>query len=171
MDLAESKQIGNTHWVATTSLAYPFNDANNLYSTIVNDYPGARNINQVTQALAPLATFGVDGGKDFEKVESARKMASTEYTLNSSLGYISLRSKLNPDEVLAVAFEYTINGKVYQVGEFSTASQNSEETLYLKLLKGTAVNVHLPMWKLMMKNVYSLNAYQLQKDKFKIDIQ
>ena len=98
-------------------------------------------------------------------------MTESEYLLNKSLGYISLRSKLNSDEVLAVAYEYTVNGKSYQVGEFSTSSENSQQTMFLKLLKGTAVNTHLPMWKLMMKNVYSLNSYQVQKDKFKLDIQ
>ena len=98
-------------------------------------------------------------------------MSESEYILNKSLGYSSLKSKLNPDEVRAVAYEYTANGKVYQVGEFSTSTENSQQSMYLKLLKGTAVNTRLPMWHLMMKNVYSLNAYQIQKDKFKLDIQ
>ena len=170
MDLAESTKLGSNYW-QSTGVGFPSNTSNNLYQTIVNDYPDARNINQVTQSLSQLSAFGIDGGKDFEKVESARRMSESEYILNKSLGYISLKSKLNPDEVLAVAYEYTANGKVYQVGEFSTSTENSQQSMYLKLLKGTAVNTRLPMWHLMMKNVYSLNAYQIQKDKFKLDIQ
>ena len=172
MDLGESVHIANKYWVAQSGLTIPFNDANNLYRTIINDYPGARNINQVTQVLAPLAVYGIEGGSDYEKVESARKMNENEYILNKQLGYISLKSKLNPDEVLAVAFEYTINGKVYQVGEFTSTNEDTQQSLYLKLLKGTSVNPELPMWDLMMKNVYALpGAYQLQKDKFRLDIQ
>lgn len=171
MDLAESKHLGSSYWIPQSGLQNPFNEANNLYKTILNEYPDARNINQVTQVLAPLAAYGIQGGTDFEKVESARKMSENEYILNKQLGYISLKSKLNPDEVLAVAFEYTLNGKVYQVGEFTTSNENSQNSVYLKLLKGTAVNPLLPMWDLMMKNVYALNAYQLQKEKFRLDIQ
>ncbi|MEG1585262.1 MAG: cell surface protein SprA [Bacteroidales bacterium] len=172
MDLAESTHIANSHWIAQSGLTIPFNDANNLYRTIVDNYPGARNINQVTQVLAPLAVYGIEGGSDYEKVESARKMSENEYILNKQLGYISLKSKLNPDEVLAVAFEYTVNGKPYQVGEFSTTNENTQESLYLKLLKGTSINPTLPMWDLMMKNVYALpGAYQIQKEKFRLDIQ
>lgn len=171
MDLAESAHLANKYWSVQSALQNPFNDANNLYRTIVSDYPDARNINQVTQALSPLAAYGINGGTDFEKVESARKMGETEFILNKQLGYISLKSKLNPDEVLAVAFEYTLNGKSYQVGEFTTSNENSEQSVYLKLLKGTTVNPLLPAWKLMMKNVYSLDAFQLQKEKFKLNIQ
>ncbi|MEG1521731.1 MAG: cell surface protein SprA [Bacteroidales bacterium] len=172
MDLGESTHIANKYWVAQSGLTIPFNDANNLYRTIINDYPAARNINQVTQALAPLAVYGIEGGSDYEKVESARKMTENEYILNKQLGYVSLKSKLNPDEVLAVAYEYTINGKVYQVGEFTSTNEDTQQSLYLKLLKGTSVNPELPMWDLMMKNVYALpGAYQLQKEKFRLDIQ
>lgn len=171
MDLAESSHLANSYWIPQTAQQNPFNGANNLYSTIVNDYPDARNINQVTQALAPLGDYGIYGGQDYEKVESARKMAETEYILNKQLGYISLKSKLNPDEVLAVAYEYTLNGRTYQVGEFTTANENSQQSVYLKLLKGTTINPDFPMWDLMMKNVYSLNSAQLQKEKFRLDIQ
>lgn len=72
----------------------------NLLSVIKNDYPGARNINTVTQALEPLAAYGIEGGKDYEKVESARLLQSSEYTLNSTLGYISIKTALNADEML-----------------------------------------------------------------------
>ncbi len=40
----------------------------------------------------------------------------------------------------------------------------------MKMLKSTTVAPRLPMWDLMMKNVYSLGAYQIQKSNFKLNI-
>ncbi len=170
MDLGENTRLANDFWVPDMSTAVPSNQSNNLLSVIKNDYPGAREISQVTQVLAPLQAYGITGGRDYEKVESARLLKSSEYTLNSTLGYISLKQALNTDEVLAVAYEYTYNGRVYQVGEFSSDISNTSQSLYLKMLRSTTVAPELPMWKLMMKNVYSLGAYQLQKKNFKLNI-
>ena len=162
--------LGNTYWQTNPALPNPANASNNLLSTIKTDYPGARNINQVTQVLEPLGTYGIEGGSAYEKVESARLLSSSEYTLNSTLGYISVRSALNADEVLAVAYEYTYNGQVYQVGEFSSDITTTDQALYVKMLKSTTTSPKLPMWHLMMKNVYSLGGYQIQKAKFKLNI-
>ncbi len=171
MDLAESSRIGNSHWTTTASQANPMNNANSLYSEIKNNYPDARNINLVTQVLEPLAAYGIEGGQDYVKIESARKLSSSEFTLNEKLGYISLKSKLNADEMLAVAYEYSYNGQVYQVGEFSGDITDTDKSLYLKMLKGATVTTALPIWDLMMKNVYSLGAYQIQRDKFRLYVQ
>ena len=148
---------------------YPFNDANGLYQQIINNYSDVRKFENVNKTLSPL---GPDfaGGQDFEKIEQARLLDESEYTINPNLGFISLRSSLNSDEILAVAFNYTANGKTYQVGEFSTDGINAPETLVLKLLKGTNLTPRLPNWKLMMKNVYDLNAYQLSSDEFVLDV-
>lgn len=170
MDLGENSRLANNHWIGNPSLPNPANTSNNLLTTIKNDYPGARNINQVTQVLEPLSVYGFDGGRDYEKIESARLLTESEYTLNATLGYISIKSALNADEVLAVAYEYTYQGKVYQVGEFSGDITSTDQSLYLKMLKGTTVAPRLPMWDLMMKNVYSLGAYQIQKSNFKLNI-
>lgn len=170
MDLGESTNLASDYWTVNTGLPVPSNQSNNLLSVIKSEYPDARNINQVTQVLSPLSAYGINGGEDYEKVESARLLKSSEYTLNPTLGYISLKSALSSDEVLAVAFEYTYNGKVYQVGEFSNDVTTTTDALYLKMLRGTTISPKLPMWKLMMKNVYSLGAYQLQSNKFKLNI-
>lgn len=170
MDLGENKVLANNHWIGNASVNNTANASNNLLTEIKTDYPNARNINTVTQALEPLSAYGIEGGKDYEKVESARLLSSSEYTLNATLGYISLKSALNSDEVLAVAYEYTYNGQVYQVGEFSGDITSSDQSLYVKMLKSTTVAPRLPMWDLMMKNVYSLGAYQIQKSKFKLNI-
>lgn len=170
MDLGESTRLSSSHWIPDMSLPNPANASNNLLSTIKSEYPGARNINTVTQALAPLAAYGINGGIDYEKVESARLLGESEYTLNSTLGYISFKSQMNSDDVVGIAYEYTYNGKVFQVGEFSSDITSTDQSLYVKMLKGTTVSPALPMWDLMMKNVYSLGAYQLQSSNFKLQI-
>ena len=170
MDLGENRVLANSYWQINTAQNNPTNTSNNLLSVIKTEYPGARNINTVTQALEPLNAYGIEGGKDYEKVESARLLSSSEYTLNSTLGYISLKSALSADEVLGVAYEYTYNGQVYQVGEFSADITTTDQSLYLKMLKSTTIDPKLPMWDLMMKNVYSLGAYQVQKSNFRLNI-
>lgn len=170
MDLGESSHTASNYWQTNPAYAQPSNLSNNLLSVIKEDYPGARNINSVTQALSPLNAYGIEGGIDYEKVESARLLSSSEYTLNPTLGYISLKSALAADEVLGVAYEYTYNGKVYQVGEFSADITSTDQSLYLKMLKSTTVAPKLPMWDLMMKNVYSLGASMIQKQNFRLNI-
>ena len=153
MDVGENQNTANDHWVKDQSVANPSNTSNNLLAEIKDNYPNARYISQVATALAPLESFGISGGKDYEKVESARLLSSSEYTLNASLGYISLNAALNADEVLAVAYQYTYGGKTYQVGEFSGDISSTDQSLYVKMLKGTTASPKLPMWDLMMKNV------------------
>lgn len=170
MDMAENTRLANQYWQPEMGNLVPANGNNNLLNILKTEYPEARNIDQVTQVLQPLQAYGISGGRDYEKVESARLLNSSEYTLNNTLGYISLKSALNSDEVLGVAFEYTYQGRVYQVGEFSADVPSTSQSLYLKMLRGTTISPQLPMWKLMMKNVYALGAYQMQQNKFKLNI-
>ncbi len=102
-DVGEASHISNSHWTGDPTQENPSNTSNTLMNEIRNDYPNARYIRQVTTALDPLSAYDFEGGKDYEKVESARLLSSSEYTLNSSLGYIQLSTALNSDEVLAVA--------------------------------------------------------------------
>jgi len=146
---------------------FPENDANSLYKSILDIDDSIRNINSVTKLLT---AYGYQGGRQFEKVELARKLSSSDYTLNDKLGYISLNSALNADEVLAVAFEYTINGKTYKVGDLSSDGIEGYKTLFVKLLKGTSFSPSLPNWGLMMKNIYSIGAYQVNKDDFVMEV-
>ena len=149
---------------------FPFNGANGLYNQINTNYSAVRQFEVINKTLSPLEASKFTGGQDFEKIEQARLLNESEYTINLNLGYISLRSALNSDEVLAVAFNYTANGKTYQVGEFSTDGIDAPNTLVLKLLKGTNLSPRIPNWKLMMKNVYDLNAYQLTNEEFVLDV-
>jgi len=178
MDLAESKRIDNTQlWQPTNSLdSLPSNKANNLYRNILA-LADIRDIQKTNSILSSsYAGSSFNGGEDYEKIESARKLDPSEYTINPSLGMISLRNTLNPDEVLGVAYEYTYGGQVYQVGELSTDPISDPQgviknpALIIKLLKGTSQSTKLKSWDLMMKNVYSLGALQIQPDKFTMNI-
>lgn len=144
----------------------PSDSANSLV-TVETDYPDVRNL---TTATSSLQGNGFMNGIDFEKIESARKLSSSEYTFNTKLGYISLNSTLNSDEILAVAYEYTAGGKRYQVGEFSSDGINAPNTLIVKLIKGTSFTPQLPNWDLMMKNIYAIGAYQVNPSNFKLDV-
>ena len=166
-DLGEGANISNSMWSGTGSDTPPANAANNLYTTMVNTYASARDI---TQATTLLDGAGLVGGTDYEKVGNARLLSSSEYTLNSSLGYISLKTTLQSDQVLAVAYEYTYRGQTYQVGELSSDIKDNTQALYVKALKNTSNSPQMGNWDLMMKNVYSLGAYSVQKDDFKLDI-
>ena len=170
MDMAENKRMANEYWRPNNDRDVPANADNDMLTILKEQFPDARNIDRVTQVLEPLSAYGISGGRDYEKVESARLLNSSEYTLNSTLGYISLKSALNSDEVLGVAYEYTYQGRAYQVGEFSADVPSTSQSLYLKMLRGTTISPKLPMWKLMMKNVYALGAYQMQQNKFKLNI-
>lgn len=153
----------------------PSNFTNDLLTKI--DTTLIRSINTVAQYLKD-DPFGIGqsgyfvSGDDFEKIESARKLNSSEYTFNKQLGFLSLNTSLNSDQTLAVAFQYAILGsdQVYQVGEFSEEGTNSDDNLIVKLLKSTIVNTKNPIWDLMMKNVYSMRAYQINPDDFVFNI-
>ena len=145
---------------------YPDNNINTL--PMYADSSLIRNISTVSSNLQSL---GMKSGTDYEKVESARLLSPNEYTVNTKLGFISLNSALASDQVLAVAFQYTIIGddKVYQVGEFSN-EVSTPNCIRVKMLKSSNLNTKSPLWKLMMKNVYSLSAYQVSSDKFRLNI-
>jgi cell surface protein SprA len=167
MDLGEGQPYGPYGGLGNVP---PRNDANSLYTTIINT-PGARNSTQVSSILTGA---GLQPVQDFEKT-FARKLLPTDFYFNPQIGFISLNQQLQPDEVLGIAFQYTYNGKVYQVGEFSTdvppdSTGTTQPVLFLKLLKATSQRTNLPIWDLMMKNVYAVGFGQLERSEFKLDI-
>ena len=170
MDLAEErdKNISNHHWT-TTGVSFPADSANTLMKEI-RSYEDARYMDRVSTALDPLRAYGIEGGKDYEKIESARLLSSAEYTLNADMGYIMLKTALASDEILAVAYEYTKGNETHQVGEFAGDVPSTDQSLYVKMLKGTTSSPSFPMWDLAMKNVYALGAYDIQKNNFKLNI-
>ena len=149
------------------NITNPDNRNNNLFPTdLVASNSSIREVSQITSLLNGS---GFVQSVDYEKIENAKKLSSSEYTYNAQLGFISLNQSLNSDEVLGVSFQYTVNGTPYQVGEFSNVVA-SPGVLILKLLRSTTLDVSLPMWRLMMKNVYALGAYQVNEEDFDLQI-
>ena len=167
-DIGESNHISNSLWAGNGSNGIPSNEANNLYAQMNSTYQGIRDIDQVNNILGSIG--GLNGGTDYEKLSNARLLSSQEYTLNNALGFISLKTPLRADEVLAVAYEFTYGGQTYQVGEFSSDIKESKSTLMVKLLKPNACSPKNGCWDLMMKNVYSLGTRSLKENGFKLDI-
>ncbi len=164
-DLGEVSKISNPIWSASGNV--PSNAGNSEYSAMVSSYVAARDIDQTTSVLDGIPGFV--GGVDYEKLENARLLSNSEYTVNTSLGYISLRSGLQTDQVLAIAFEYTYGGVTYQVGEFAGDITDINQALFVKSLKNTSNNPSQGNWDLMMKNVYYL-ASSVEKERFRLDI-
>ncbi len=159
----------------TPGLTYPYNqlpnnDINGMYKELTTNYPDIRDISRLNEALKPLSARNFIAGRDYEKIENARRLDSTEYSVNRQLGYISLNMALNTDEILAVAYQYTANGQTFQVGEFSTDGIEAPKTLVLKLLKGTNLNPQFKNWDLMMKNIYNIQSQRLSGEEFKLDV-
>jgi len=170
----------------------PRNDANAFDPELLITGGGAlndniRDIATVDNAFNSgsfAAGYAPSQGTDYAILENARKLEITrDYEFNSQLGYISLNQRLSNDEVLGVAFQYTFNGEVFQVGEFANGGVDAttvstgpaapiinNNTLILKLLKSNITNISDPIWDLMMKNIYATGAFQLSQEDFKMNI-
>lgn len=165
-DLGEHRALHNSAIRPEGRASVTHNTANSLYREL-QATPQLRHIAEVSKTLPGHYRLGWD----YDKLESARLLRPEEYVLNERLGYISLLAKLQPDEVLAVAYEYTYNGEVYQVGEFGRDIE--EGALFLKLLKGRNSQAQSPYWHYMMRNVYALGhrgRTAITADDFKLDV-
>ncbi|TDD78592.1 T9SS outer membrane translocon Sov/SprA [Flavobacterium caseinilyticum] len=165
----------------------PADNSNNDYDPAqISTGSGLLNSN-IREIVTSNSGFNVtvSEGQDYSKLENARKLNPNEYTYNPQLGYISLQQRLANDEVLAVAYQYTIGDQVYQVGEFgndgvdaTVVTGNTQSTqaiisqsLILKMLKSNLTNVRNPVWNLMMKNIYQIQGgYQLKQEDFRFNI-
>lgn len=190
-DLGESKLTGiaDSEIIGVTDPGFtivppdtPSNNANNQFdpanigSNFLNN-----NIREIATAGSGFNIPGMNEGQDYSKLENARKLTPSEYSFHPQLGYISLNQKLQNDEVLAVAYQYTIGDQVYQVGEFANDGVESTvvdpsgipttQALILKMLKGNLISVNEPTWDLMMKNIYQIpGGGQLTQEDFKFNI-
>ncbi len=163
----------------------PDNYSNQLYSSL-QQIPGIRT--QGNTHLISGTGFSLKEGTDYSAV-TARKLNTTEYSYNPQLGYISLNTQINPNDVLVVAYRYTYNGQTYQVGEFAEdlppatgqqqpgqpgqptqPSGNTQKVLFMKMLKTNSPSPRLPMWDLMMKNIYALGGLGVSKDEFRLNV-
>ena len=164
---------------------YPDNSVNKFDPSTIGSgllNSAIREISSVKKGFGIISNL-VSEGNDYSVLENARKLESNEYKLHQKLGYISLNQPLNNDEILAVAYQYTVGGLVFQVGEFANDGidatnlyqnnnqlQISNNSLIVKMLKSSLTNINQPVWDLMMKNIYSIGSYQINKDDFKLNI-
>ncbi len=173
--------------ISATNPELPRNGANDFDPSLIGSggvlTEEIRDIATVDNGFSIATGYQINQGFDYAILENARKLEQgRDYSFNSQLGYISLNQRLSNDEVLAVAFQYTFNGEVFQVGEFANGGidattvsggvvpEISNNTLVLKLLKSNITNVNDPIWDLMMKNIYATGAFQLSQDDFKFNI-
>ena len=167
-DLGEPQRLHNSFiQPSAPTFPVPANSANSLYAALTSS-PTLRQLSALSTGLPALRP-----ALDYERIERARRLSPSEYTLHNTLGYISLTTPLAADEVLAVAYEFTYEGKVYRVGEFaSDQAQSTSSLLFVKLLKGTDFSPKAPTWPLMMRNVYRLGAgiTSLQRSGFQLDV-
>ncbi len=184
----------------TTTPTYPVPANGGILNSNIREIATSSLGFNIPSTTNPIKDKNITEGKDYSKLENARKLTANEYTFNAQLGYISLQQRLANDEVLAVAYEYTVGENVYQVGEFGndgvdatvvTGTTPSDQAvisqcLILKMLKSNLtsvdrkisaegvvpeIRVATPVWNLMMKNIYQIpGAYQLKQENFKFNI-
>lgn len=162
LDLGESADASYRDFYQQGAITYPDNNTTDIYRDYIRN-----------QEFCNPSDQRLELGVDYECLSNARQLNRNEFTYNANLGYISLNQALNNDEVLMVAYEYTVNQVQYQVGEFTVDNPQtgvSANHLNLKLLKHSTIKTNLPTWDLMMKNVYSLNTFNLQQQDFTLNV-
>ena len=185
-DLGESENISSLVNVFSPPNSYPDNSNNAYDPTSIGDVGSqlTNSVRDIASVQAGILVQNVNEGIDYGKLENAKKLRENiDYKIHPQLGYISLTQKLDNDEILAVAFQFTVGDQVFQVGEFANDGVQATEVfsngenqvvnsnnLILKLLKSTVTNIEEPIWDLMMKNIYNTGAFQLEREDFKLNI-
>lgn len=169
MDLGEGSKIFSSDVTAS-----PSSPTGNPSRNGANDLFDQLDVYQVDDIDADLTSkfSSFESSRDYVKITTARKLDETEYDFNAQLGYLSLQRKLQSDEILAVSYEYTFDGQRYKVGELTEDYQgrSDREVIYLKMLRPDKINVDVPTWDLMMKNIYSLNSSQVSREGFQLKV-
>ena len=181
-DIGEPTRLNNPQNIRRTSRAkfsnldkeyLPSNDANDLYERLQADAAQTRRVSSVIRHIEN--NYGLVQGQDFIK-RSAKRLQSTEYQFNPKLGTLSINN-VDRQQVLGVSFTYFYNGQgPFQVGEFGqdvpafTGTDSVSQVLFVKLLKNTIQNPVIPLYDLMMKNVYSVGAYVTNPQDLRLDI-
>lgn len=175
MDLGEGRRIYNSAVQGPGTNIPTSNDANNLYANVKSF---SRDPDDINTILEGYFNGENNNGTDFEKITGARRLSPTEFTVHPQLGYITLTRKLQNDEALAVAYEYTAGTGRYRVGELTDDYDGlqDEDVIFLKLLRPRKVSIRdqndriIPTWDLMMKNIYSLNVNELSREGFQLRV-
>ena len=172
--------------------------ANNFTEPVLPNDDGSSDIDQYTQAnletlrdgsstTQPQQYVTTQGnlqqtltGDDYQVGDFKKLQEGRDYTLNGSLGYISLNQRLQSNQALAVAFRYQANGRTYTVGNFSsegggTSGSQNADRLVLKLLRPTNLSQPSPennpaAWYLQLRNIYRLRGSNFNPQSFELDV-
>tara|TARA_R110002073_G_scaffold40547_5_gene115252 strand:+ start:406053 stop:413159 length:7107 start_codon:yes stop_codon:yes gene_type:complete len=157
----------------------PRNQANNLNDQLTAA-SGIRDISTVNSTIGQGSSANLQQGSGYSILENARKLTlGVDFTMNPQLGFITLNRRLAESDILAVAYEYTDNRftnpdngtNVFRVGELSGDGVTAPDNLAVKLLRSEIIDTNIPIWDLMMKNIYGLpGAFQLQQDGFRLEV-
>jgi len=165
--------ISVNHPDYTGRIELPNNDANGLYKSLaINDSLVSRPLSKTINTLQ-ASPYNLVQTKDFEKVRARKLRRDIDYTFHPELGFVSVNIGLRPDQVLGVSYRYRYNDKILQVGEFSyevPVNPIEPNVIFVKLLKATTQKTEVPLWNLMMKNIYSVGAYQTNSLDFRLDV-
>ena len=173
MDLGEQEPYRQPN-IMPRSQEYPSNQANSLYGDLLGN-GNVRSNSSVEEVLAN--EIGLKNTDDFRSLQG-RRLDPSEFTFDPQLGFISLNAPLQSDDIVGVAFEYqTIWGDTYRVGEFADqlppdgTNNGIERTMIVKMLKSINPKPSLPMWDLMMRNVYKIpQAYRINEEDFRLNV-
>lgn len=174
--------------------AMPSNESNNIFT----DFLSEDDVDDDAKVVRYLKREGFRQSIDFAKTEAKMLQEGQEYTVNRELGFISLGINVQPYDIIGVAYTYSYNGKIYKVGQLSKdkaanslssnpdllgggisvgvdttqvdSTVNDQNVLFVKMLKSTTPNIDKPIWNLMMKNIYNIGAYQMDREDFRLDI-
>ncbi len=135
-------------------------------------YEKAQTFRDPSTITSSLNALGLENGTDYAVINSSRQLSEKDFTFHADLGYISLQTPIRTDEVLAVSYEYSYQGKTYKVGELKEDINTIADSSIIihKMLKPFTIKLELPTWNLMMKNIYNIGATQLAKDNFQFRI-
>lgn len=173
MDLAET----NPYVPALRDNSYnnprglPDNRSNSLYAQLLQNPALRQQGSGVANIMGSLGLNPVQG-TDYA-VATMRQLNNNEFTFHPQLGYISLNTQVNADDIIGVAYRYTLNGEVHQVGEFAediSPDSASAKVMYLKMLKSVSATPRLPIWNLMMKNIYNMGGFNVAKEDFRLNV-
>jgi cell surface protein SprA len=160
-----------------TNTPLPDNKNNRLYDLILDRIDidsTVRFSDKIVRALNnPAGDFQIKQIANFEK-QRCRLLSPSEYSYNDQLGFVSINLNVQPDQIVGISVEYTYNGEPHKIGEFTSDVPNgdslNQNVLFVKMLKSTAPNIKLPIWDLMMKNVYAIGSVNVDPQEFRFDI-
>lgn len=97
-----------------------------------------------------------------------RKLSETEYTVNYSAGFISLKTNVGENDYVGVTYKQIGTGNVYG----TPSSTTTNPTLILKMVKKANLNPETDViaWALKMKNVYRLPVSRIVEEGFEFKV-